>query len=502
MNTTTDVNFTSPRILAEIIYRRKKLLLSVFAAVFLASFAVLLIPPRYQSDVKILVEKDLATEKELLFRTALSGRFTDEEWMNSEIEIIKSKPVAWMAMQAAGLLNQAGPKGTPLDSARVLHSFLKAVQVEKQRGGNILDIAYEAQSPEQAFRVVNALMQAYIAYRAQIHDDTEAFHFFSDQVRIADTNLREMENRLSEFKQKQGMISPEAQRQILIARLADFGKTLTDLRTQRYTREMRLAVLQRQAAMGSDDLIPSVESSDITGRDKYIAKLKGDLLDMNMARDRLLQQFKPSYEEVVNLDGQISATQQMISREIRQVIESEKWVIQSLLSEEQLLQKAIDQTNQEIKDFAEKEYQFSQYSRGIDDNRDVYSMLVKQMAEARISLAKNRKGINIKVINPAQMQRDPVKPQKTLFIFIGFFCAWILALSAVVLAEYQDQSINHAEDLEKVLGLPSLGTVRLLSAASGLGWRKLEWRGQRTQLLPYPEFQQSCTTLHQTGLSK
>jgi uncharacterized protein involved in exopolysaccharide biosynthesis len=466
MNSYNSINSPSLRSLAEILFKRKNLILIVFTVIFVGSFSVFLLPSRFQSEAKILIERESATEKELLFRTNLSGRSSDEEWINSEIEIIKSKPVAKMALISAGLLDTSNVKVTTADINKDIKIFLKEVRVEKPRNSNVLDISFEAKDSEKARQVVNALIHAYIAYRAEINDDSESYHFFSDQVRIADSNLREMENRLSEFKQNQGIISPDAQRQILIARLADFGKTLTDLQTQRLTREMRLAVLKRQSELGLDDLIPSVESSDITGRDKYIAKLKSDLMDMGLSRDKLLQQYTPDYEEIVNLNGQMVATKQMISKEIRQVIESEKMVIQSLLSEERLLENAIEKTNQEIKEFAQKEYQFSQYSRGIDDNRDIYSMLLKQMAESRISLAKMKKGINIKVINPAQVQHDPVKPKKKLLVLIGFFLGMILALSAAIGAEYFDQTINDAEELEKILGFAGLGTVRELKFQS------------------------------------
>lgn len=459
MNSETCHHTPSIRYLVELLFKRKQAFLVVFSLIVLASSSVFLLPPKYEADAKILVEKELVTEKELLFRTSLSGQTSEETWINAEIEIIKSKPVAERALLSCGLLDSNAVRSGSIEVARRIEKFLKTVDVAKSRNSNVLEISYEAEVPETAYQAVSALLQAYIAYRAEIHDDSESYHFFSDQVRIADTNLREMENRLAVFKQTQGIISPDAQRQILIARLADFGKTLTDLRTQRFTREMRLAVLKQQAESGSDDLIPSVQSSDITGRDKYISKLKSDLLDMNLNKDRLLQQYKPDYEEVVNLEGQITATKQMIAREIGQVIDSEQLMIQSLLSEEKMVQDAIQKTNEEIKDFARKEYQFSQYSRGIDDNRDVYSMLLKQMEEARISLAKIKKGINIKVINPAELKPEAVKPKRKLILLIGLFLGLIAAVTTAVALEYYSPTIGSAQDLESALGSPSLGTV-------------------------------------------
>jgi uncharacterized protein involved in exopolysaccharide biosynthesis len=458
----TDMHDYNPslRYFAELLFKRKQIVIGVFAFIVLASCSVFLLPSKFQADAKILIEKELITEKELLFRTSLSGQTSEETWINSEIEIIKSKPVAERAMIRCGLLDTARTPSGSIQANKAIEKFLKSVQIEKSRNSNVLDITYEDEAPELARKAVDALLQSYIAYRAEIHDDSESYHFFSDQVRIADANLREMENRLSVFKQTQGIISPDAQRQILIGRLADFGKTLTDLRTQRFTREMRLAVLKRQMESGSDDLIPSVQSSDITGRDKYISKLKSDLLDMNLAKDRLLQQYKPDYEEVVNLDGQIAATKQMIAREISQVIDSEQMMIQSLVSEEKLLENAIANTNGEIKDFARKEYQFAQYSRGIDDNREVYSMLLKQMEEARISLAKIKKGINIKVINPAELTPDPVKPKRKLFLLLGIFIGLMAAVSAAVAVEYFSPTISSPQDLELVLGSASLGTIQ------------------------------------------
>ena len=91
--------------------------------------------------------------------------------------------------------------------------------------------------------------------------------------------------------------------------------------------------------------------------------------------------------------------------------------IRALKAEEDELQASIEKINSQIKDLAQNEFEYSQISRGIEDSREVYSTLLKQGEEARISLAKLESGVKTKLISPAVVPLEPVKPRKKIGSF-------------------------------------------------------------------------------------
>ena len=104
----------SLRSLLSIIFKRRLLILSsllIFIAIGTA--ASFLMTPVFRANSTILIEKETATEKAVLLRLN-QPRFDDGyDWINAEIKIMESYPVAALAYEAM----QRGSNGT--DSLRL-----------------------------------------------------------------------------------------------------------------------------------------------------------------------------------------------------------------------------------------------------------------------------------------------------------------------------------------------------------------------------------------------
>ncbi len=134
--------------------------------------------------------------------------------------------------------------------------------------------------------------------------------------------------------------------------------------------------------------------------------------------------------------------------------------IKALSAEEQVLKTQIEKIRNQIRGLAQNEYEYNQISRGIDEKREIYSMLLKQREEARLSLAKLKMGVKIKIISPAIMPTEPIKPKKKLNVILAVFLGIFGGLGLAFFVEYFDHTINTPDDLEKFAGIPSLGSVR------------------------------------------
>jgi succinoglycan biosynthesis transport protein ExoP len=450
-----------------VLFKRKGIILTFFFTVVITvTVGSFLMPPVYEANSKVLLEREMDSEKSVLFRMNLSQGYQNEEWLNSEIEIMKSYPVAVTVVEGLSLhleKDDTRPYSEAEEKQKLeegVKTFLKKLNVENIKNSNVVSVSYQAKDPELAALVVNDVVENYTLHRSEISDESDIYNFFKDQMQIVDDKLREVEQRQADYKMSEEVISPEVQRQILMTRLADYEKSLTEARTRRIGKESKLSVIREQISNGKEISIPAIETSDSPSREKYIAKLKGELLDLEIQRERLLQKFTPKYEEVINLDRQIEATRGKIVSEIQQIVEMEEASIRALKAEERVLQNTIRRLKNEIRDLAQKEYEYAQISRGLDDNREVYSMLLKQREETRISLAKLEKGIKIKVISQAVAPAKPVSPRKMLNVILAVFLGLFGGLGLAFMREYFDHSLSTPSELEKYTGLNVLGSVR------------------------------------------
>ena len=450
-----------------IIFRRK-LLIILFSAsvVFVVALASFLRPPVYKASAKLLIEREMDSEKVLLFRMNMPVAYEKHDWINSEIEIIKSYPVAKRIVQEFNLHREGQDdiRGSLEERndifKRSVFTFQKKLKVEKKKLSNVLVIEFEDKDADRTADIVNRVIDTYVDYRSEMYDESDAYNFFEEQMRIADGKLRELEQNQASYKGDKALISPDSHRQILLTRMEEYEKSLTKVRTERIGKEARLCVIKNQMRDGQKFHIPSTEASNSMSREKHIAKLRGEMLDLQLKREQLLQVYTKEYEEVINIEKQITATEKQIENEIEQIIKMEETAIEALLAEEAALQESISRTSEEIKSFAQREYEFAQISRGIEDNREVYSMLLKQREEARISLAKLQTGVRTKIISPAVVPSDPIKPRKALNIILALFFGTFLGFCLAFIVEYLNHSLSNTAEVERFTGLTVLGSVR------------------------------------------
>ena len=459
----------SMRTLISVVFKRKHIIISVFVSILATvTIGTLMMKPVYQASSKILVERVMDSEKSLLFRMNFNLGFEKHDWIKSELEIIQSTPVMFQTIKKMKL-DRTDFKG--IDSADVnllLEAFKQKLKVENAKDSNVLDISYQSGDPKIAAGVVNNLVKVYMAHRARLFSESDQYQFFNNQIEFADKKLSELERLQTEFKQSKELISPERQGEILLSKISDYERALTTVRTRRIGKEAMLKVIKAQILYGDRTNIPVTESSNSLSREKYIAKLRGELLDLQMRRDRLLQRYTPEYEEVVQLEQAISRTQLRIEQEVDEIVKLEENAIRALQAEEKLLQDTINELNDQIRVFAQKEYELTRLSRGIDDNREVYSMLLKQREEARISQAKLERGVKIKVISPALAPSIPIKPKKKLNILLAIILGLVSGFGLAFFVEYFDHTLNSPEEVETHLELPVWGSIKTLGTKSAV----------------------------------
>lgn len=66
---------------------------------------------------------------------------------------------------------------------------------------------------------------------------------------------------------------------------------------------------------------------------------------------------------------------------------------------------------------------------------------------------------NVKILDPAVLPKAPFKPNKKLNVLIAGIVGIMVSLGLIILLEYMDTTIKSAEDVNKYLDIPVLGTI-------------------------------------------
>ena len=108
-----------------------------------------------------------------------------------------------------------------------------------------------------------------------------------------------------------------------------------------------------------------------------------------------------------------------------------------------------------------QEQQLAKLQRDYQVNSELYQKLAQRLETAKISqtLEKSDKGTKFKILEPARLPLEPVKPNKPLFMIGGIFIGLALGVVLVYLIDNSDTSIRNADEARNLLEMPILGAI-------------------------------------------
>jgi len=123
-----------------------------------------------------------------------------------------------------------------------------------------------------------------------------------------------------------------------------------------------------------------------------------------------------------------------------------------------------------------QEQELSRLNRDYDVNAQTYQNLQKRLEQANITqrLGESDEGLKFKILEPARLPLRPVKPNMWKIGFFGLLLGVFLGASVAFVAEYLDQSFQTAEEVQRTLELPVLGSISTILTEEDVAKRRQE----------------------------
>lgn len=182
--------------------RRRPIRTTAIAVVLGAVLIVLFWPPRYEATASVLVRgKRADVSSSALDRVELRNPEISEQDVVSELEILRSPELASRVVA----VRKSGDAAKPAELSRKekmeeARAFLRNLDVTRVPASNVIRIRYSARSAQQAEEGLDALLNMYISYRAEVFNPTGQEAFFQERI----THYREQLNRLMERIDQEG----------------------------------------------------------------------------------------------------------------------------------------------------------------------------------------------------------------------------------------------------------------------------------------------------------
>ena len=461
------------------------LTISVGAAAILGSVK----KPVFEAQGKLLIKKINQTSA----LTGLGGEIGQLEGLdiksspiNTEIEVISSKP---LLIKTINTLNLKDDDGVPLKPK----DLGKLIQLRAIPATDVLAISYEGKSPKEAAAVVNKLMKLYMENNIQTNRAAAvaAGDFIAKQLPETQDIVNQAEKALRSFQQQYNVISLEEESRSAVAIRKDLETKITETKIALAEVTARSQSLQEKVGMNFQEAIDTDSLKSSTGVQQVLSNLQKVENDLALAQTRFYQ----THPTVQSLISQRNALQSLLNSRVAEVSNNINLNSKNLQIGEVTQKLTEDLTKSEVETVALKnklesllealavhqkrinilpqlKQEEKKYQRQLETARTTHESLLKKLQEVRVT--ENQNIGNARIIEPAFVTRKSTKSTKIMFVILGGAFGTILATAMVVLLELQDRSIKTLKEIRKQFEYTLLSTIPSLKKKSYLNLKETD----------------------------
>lgn len=276
--------------LIAIVWTQKLLIILIFLALFIpgALAAYALLTPSYEAHSRLLVLLD--EDNPTPGAAGSGGAFVLDQVLQSEIQILDSDAVRRRALER---------RGAPV-SPGAIRTLRSGFSVTRAPNASVITASYEADDPEVAANVLNAIVDAYLAYRQEVLIGDGAGQLRARLTR-AEIVAEAASTELRAFLNAHGLADFEAERAAVVERI-------TTLQTR-----LLAAEADAGAARAGMEAIAARLREIPQSIEHYVENdVTGQLLALEVRRRDLLASYLPDAPPVVAIEREIAALREFV----------------------------------------------------------------------------------------------------------------------------------------------------------------------------------------------
>jgi capsular exopolysaccharide synthesis family protein len=331
--------------------------------------------------------------------------------------------------------------------------FLDSMDVSPVRRSNLVEVSFYSQDPKLAERAANKLADDYINQNLQVKwDETlKASEWLSTQLVGLKAKLEKSEDALQGYAQANSILFVEEKQNLANERLKQLQAEYTKAQADRFQKESLYQLVQA----GRVQDLPGVLANGL------VQNLATRLAELERDYAQLTATVKPEYPKALAVKKQIDALQKSLDRQKEALAQNKVDEYRSALANEKYLAQALEDQKKEVNDIAARSIQYNILKREVDTNKQLYDGLLQRLKEAQVSSGLTAS--NIRIVDAAEVPKGPVKPRLLLNLAVGVILGLGLGIGLAFFQEYLDNTLKTADEVEKLLRLPSLGVLPAFS---------------------------------------
>jgi succinoglycan biosynthesis transport protein ExoP len=498
--------------------KHRWLILAITVALMvIVAIRVSLAVPLYTAQATLLLRSD---SPQLLENHSQANNQSNEysdgsDFVKTQVEILRSRTLAANVVQNEGLASDpaftgktskprehgtltsafkhwfAGVFGSkpakPVPATRqpdaiggLVAAYLGSFQIRPIPDTDMVNIIFTTTNAQLSARLANAHAHAYIREGIELHTqaNAEGERFLREKLVELREKLEKSELALNNYRRDKGIVpglmSMDGKETVVIDRLSDLSKQLTNAQVARIGLEAEVEQIQKHQYMA----VPQDSGSGNTAAGGVATQLASALSDYAA----MSKQFKPDYPPLAQLKARIDRLQQTDNESIQKYAQSVEASYGAAKIKEAGLRDELNRVRAEALGLNDASVEYAILQREVDTNRELYNSVLQRMKD--VGLAAESQTSNTVVVDDAVAPGGPSSPHPLTAILQAMAFGLALAIGLAFLIEYQDKTLKTPDEIEAYLRLPNLASVPSFARVESKQFGNARINGNGTANLP------------------
>jgi succinoglycan biosynthesis transport protein ExoP len=364
----------------------------------------------------------------------------------------------------------------------LVEDFIKRIEVTPIRNSRLVDVNFQAKDPALTATILNTLANAYIDQNLEtkLSAVQDAVKWLHSRIQEERKKVEKAEQALLRYKEKHSIVTDFSSdvENITAQKLAQLNTQVVEVESERVEAETRYK--QAMALSGTPDMLDSIPE---VLNNELILQIKAMEVELYKRMSELSKRYGQKHPQMVAIESELKTLNKRKTQEVNRVITSLKNEYRVILAKENSLKNALAKQKKDSLELNQKAIKYGVLRREAESARHMYELLIKRFKET--SLTEDMKTGNIRVIDKAEVPKDPVKPKKKLNIFLASILGLFMGIGLAFFFEYLDNTIKIPEDVKQHLKIPYLGLTPLFSTKNK--WNQREDTSPELVTFNYPK---------------
>lgn len=486
---------------------RKRLRLVLAIPIVLGALTaglVLMIPNRYDADALVQINPRQKVISEL--DTVVSDLKGDNPTLESEVEIIRSRPVILSVIDALDLRNDpeferkprfaqlleklgfhqsnepATQRQVPVTRDQITEilnpqhlgssiperdeiavAFAERLKVFRVRTTLLIDIRFSAQDPVKAARIANTIAETYLRQQIEVKRRANAA-----ATEILETKIEEIrgkvaaaERAVEQWKSRNNIFDSEGQ-VLSEKQLARLMEQLVNARNVTAEARARYEQAQKLARAGdSGTAIAEVLKSPT------VQTLKDQLASARRKGAELSTRYGPKHPELVKIKADIGEAQAQLTTEIERLVVNLKNEYEVADARERQLAQNLAQMKEHQADTKEAGVELKELEREAATSKQLFEALLTRYKQT--SGTQDFQLPDATIVEKADVPLHPASPKRKQLVLMASAAGILLGCALAVLLEIFSPGVSRPEDIKRALALEHLSSVPAITPEDGPG---------------------------------